>query len=70
MQARGVFAVKPVGNYAFIKGSSTDPNADFLFSGQMEVLKDAITPARSRMSARLYRRLDARPTRRRTWSRS
>jgi D-xylose transport system substrate-binding protein len=42
MQARGVFAVKPAGNYAFIKGSSTDPNADFLFSGQMEVLKAAI----------------------------
>jgi len=42
MQARGVFAVKPTGNYAFIKGSSTDPNADFLFSGQMEVLKAAI----------------------------
>ena len=42
MQARDVFAVKPLGNYAFIKGSSTDPNADFLFSGQMEVLKDAI----------------------------
>jgi D-xylose transport system substrate-binding protein len=42
MQARGVLAVKPEGNYAFIKGSSADPNADFLFSGQMEVLKDAI----------------------------
>lgn len=42
MQARGVFAAKPTGNYAFIKGSSTDPNADFLFAGQMEVLKDAI----------------------------
>ena len=42
MQARAVFAVKPKGNYAFIKGSSTDPNADFLFAGQMEVLKDAI----------------------------
>src|ERR1700731_1114643 len=42
MQARGVFAVKPQGNYAFIKGSSTDPNADFLFAGQMEVLKAAI----------------------------
>jgi len=42
MQARGVLAVKPQGNYAFIKGSSTDPNADFLFAGQMEVLKDAI----------------------------
>jgi D-xylose transport system substrate-binding protein len=42
MQARGVFTVKPLGNYACIKGSSTDPNADFLFSGHMEVLKDAI----------------------------
>ena len=42
MQAREVFKVKPEGNYAFIKGSSTDPNADFLFSGQMEVLKEAI----------------------------
>ena len=39
MQARGVLAVKPNGNYAFIKGSSADPNADFLFAGQMEVLK-------------------------------
>jgi D-xylose transport system substrate-binding protein len=42
MQARGVFAVRPEGNYAFVKGSSTDPNAYFLFAGQMEVLKDAI----------------------------
>ena len=42
MQAREVFKVKPEGNYVFIKGSSADPNADFLFSGQMEVLKAAI----------------------------
>lgn len=42
MQAREVFKVQPEGNYAFIKGSSADPNADFLFSGQMEVLKEAI----------------------------
>jgi len=42
MQAREVFKVAPEGNYVFIKGSSADPNADFLFSGQMEVLKDAI----------------------------
>lgn len=42
MQARAVLAAKPEGNYAFIKGSSADPNADFLFSGQMEVLKEAI----------------------------
>jgi D-xylose transport system substrate-binding protein len=42
MQARAVYAAQPEGNYAFIKGSSADPNADFLFSGQMEVLKEAI----------------------------
>ena len=42
MQARAVFEVQPTGNYAFIKGSSADPNADFLFSGQMEVLQEAI----------------------------
>ena len=42
MQARAVLAAKPKGNYAFIKGSSTDPNADFLFAGQMEVLKAAM----------------------------
>lgn len=42
LQAKGVFDAKPEGNYVFIKGSSTDPNADFLFSGSMEVLKAAI----------------------------
>jgi D-xylose transport system substrate-binding protein len=42
MQARSIFALRPRGNYAFIKGSAADPNADFLFAGQMEVLKDAI----------------------------
>ncbi|MCO5064774.1 MAG: D-xylose ABC transporter substrate-binding protein [Rhizobiaceae bacterium] len=42
LQAKGVFAVKPEGNYVFIKGNGADPNADFLFAGQMEVLKEAI----------------------------
>ncbi|CCQ75109.1 D-xylose ABC transporter substrate-binding protein [Magnetospira sp. QH-2] len=42
MQARAVYAVQPKGNYVFIKGASTDPNADFLHGGQVEVLKDAI----------------------------
>ena len=37
-----MFKVKPEGNYVFIKGSGADPNADFLFAGQMEVLKEAI----------------------------
>lgn len=42
MQAKAVLAAKPKGNYVFIKGSSTDPNADFLRAGQEDVLKEAI----------------------------
>ncbi len=42
LQAKEVFKAKPEGNYVFIKGSSSDPNADFLFAGQMEVLKAAM----------------------------
>ena len=42
MQARGVFAKAPKGNYVMIKGSPTDPNADFLRAGQQEVLQAAI----------------------------
>ena len=42
IQAREVLKVAPEGNYAFIKGSAADPNADFLFSGQMDVLQEAI----------------------------
>jgi D-xylose transport system substrate-binding protein len=42
MQARSLYAIKPKGNYVFIKGSPTDPNADFLNAGQREVLKAGI----------------------------
>ncbi len=42
IQAREVFKMQPKGNYVFIKGSSADPNADFLHSGQLEVLDKAI----------------------------
>jgi D-xylose transport system substrate-binding protein len=43
MQARAVLAAKPKGNYVMIKGSPTDPNADFLREGQQEVLAQAIS---------------------------
>lgn len=46
MQARAVLEAMPEGKYAFIKGSSSDPNADFLFGGQMEVLKEAMDAGR------------------------
>ncbi|MBI1217003.1 MAG: D-xylose ABC transporter substrate-binding protein [Rhodobacteraceae bacterium] len=42
MQARAVYAAAPKGNYVFIKGSATDPNSDFLHSGQLEILQPAI----------------------------
>jgi D-xylose transport system substrate-binding protein len=54
MQARGVLAVRPQGNYAFIKGSSADPNADFLFAGQMEVLKGAIDGGQIKNAGEAY----------------
>ncbi|MEP6790190.1 MAG: D-xylose ABC transporter substrate-binding protein [Ramlibacter sp.] len=42
MQARAVLAAKPKGNYVMIKGSPTDPNADFLRAGQQEVLEASL----------------------------
>jgi D-xylose transport system substrate-binding protein len=42
MMAREILKAKPEGNYVFIKGSSSDPNANFLFQGSMEILKPSI----------------------------
>ncbi|MEO9518448.1 MAG: D-xylose ABC transporter substrate-binding protein [Paracoccaceae bacterium] len=42
MQARAVLESQPKGNYVMIKGSPTDPNADFLRGGQQEILQAAI----------------------------
>jgi D-xylose transport system substrate-binding protein len=42
MQAQEIYKQQPRGNYVFIKGSASDPNADFLHSGQLEVLQPAI----------------------------
>jgi D-xylose transport system substrate-binding protein len=42
MQAREILKVQPKGNYVFIKGAATDPNADFLRGGQQEVLDAAM----------------------------
>ena len=54
MQARAILAVQPTGNYVMIKGSPTDPNADFLRSGQQEVLQDAIDAGEIRIVAESY----------------
>ena len=54
IQAREVFKVKPEGNYTFIKGSSTDPNADFLYAGQREVLEGAIKDGKIKVVGDAY----------------
>jgi len=54
IQAREVFKVKPTGNYVFIKGSSADPNADFLYSGQIEVLGPAIKDGKIKKVGEAY----------------
>ena len=42
MQAREVFKLVPKGNYVFIKGSPTDPNANFLRAGAQEIVDGAV----------------------------
>ncbi|WP_299917628.1 D-xylose ABC transporter substrate-binding protein [uncultured Roseobacter sp.] len=54
MQARAVFDALPEGNYVMIKGSPTDPNADFLRGGQQEVLQEAIDAGKINIVAEAY----------------
>lgn len=54
MQARAVLEEQPTGNYVMIKGSPTDPNADFLRQGQGEVLEDAIAAGDITIVAEAY----------------
>jgi len=54
MQARAVLAAAPKGNYVMIKGSPTDPNADFLREGQQEVLAPAIKSGAIKIIAEAY----------------
>jgi D-xylose transport system substrate-binding protein len=42
LQAAAVFEEVPEGNYVFIKGNAADANADFVHSGQLEVLQEAL----------------------------
>ncbi len=54
MQARAVLEEAPEGNYVMIKGSPTDPNADFLRGGQQEVLQEAIDAGRINIVGEAY----------------
>jgi len=42
LQARAVYKAQPKGNYVMIKGSPTDPNANFLREGQQEIIDAAV----------------------------
>jgi D-xylose transport system substrate-binding protein len=54
MQAREVLKAAPEGNYVMIKGSPTDPNADFLRGGQQEVLQAAIDGGKIKIVGEAY----------------
>ncbi|MBD3624566.1 MAG: D-xylose ABC transporter substrate-binding protein [Rhodobacteraceae bacterium] len=54
MQARAVLEAAPEGNYVMIKGSPTDPNADFLRGGQQEILQEAIDSGAITIVAEAY----------------
>ncbi len=54
MQARAVLEAAPEGNYVMIKGSPTDPNADFLRGGQQEVLQEAIDAGKVKIVGEAY----------------
>jgi len=54
MQARAVVEALPAGNYVMIKGSPTDPNADFLRGGQQEIIQAAIDSGDIKIVAEAY----------------
>jgi D-xylose transport system substrate-binding protein len=70
LQAQEVFKAKPEGNYVFIKGSSSDPNADFLFPARWKSSRLRSTLARSRTSAKPIPTAGCRRTRSATWNSS
>ncbi|HMG24435.1 MAG TPA: D-xylose ABC transporter substrate-binding protein [Kofleriaceae bacterium] len=54
MQAQGVFKQQPTGSYVFIKGAPTDPNADLLHKGQLDVLSAAIKAGKIKVVGEQY----------------
>ncbi len=54
MQARAVLEAMPKGNYVMIKGSPTDPNADFLRGGQQEIIQAAVDAGDIKIVAEAY----------------
>jgi len=54
LQASALLAVKPKGRYVMIKGSPSDPNADFLRAGQQDALAEAVKKGDVKIVAEEY----------------
>ena len=54
LQAKAVLAAKPKGRYVMIKGSPSDPNADFLRAGQQDALAAAVKAGDVKIVAEEY----------------
>ena len=54
LQAAAVLAVRPRGRYVMIKGSPSDPNADFLRAGQQDALAEAVKKGDVKIVAEEY----------------
>src|SRR2546430_1764734 len=54
LEAQAVFAAKPKGNYAIIKGNKADANADFLRSGMEQVIGAAVKSGDIKIVGEVY----------------
>ena len=54
IEARGVLALKPTGNYVYIKGSPTMDIGDLVHGGQVEVLKPEIDAGKIKIVGEQY----------------
>ncbi len=54
VQAREIQRQRPTGRYVFIKGAATDPNADLVHAGQLEILQPAIDAGRIEIVGEQY----------------
>lgn len=54
LQAAALLAVKPKGRYVMIKGSPSDPNADFLRAGQQDALAEPVKKGDVKIVAEEY----------------
>jgi ABC-type xylose transport system substrate-binding protein len=70
LQAQAILDVGPKGRYVMIKGSPTDPNADFVHAGQQEVLAPAIQRGDAQIVGEEYTDGGRPAVAQKTWSRS